>query len=86
MHYEGTWMNPELVQLHTSPDVEWKKLIGQIICATFNDILSTAIITCFSPTNTSHELDIKNLYQRLYFVARHIPKHNVLIVGEDMNS
>ena len=44
------------------------------------------IISCQSPTNVSEETDLINLYGELSSPGRSIPKHNVLVIGRDMNA
>ena len=44
------------------------------------------IVSCHSPTNASDELDITTFYNRLSFLARYIPKHNVPVIGGDRNA
>ena len=43
------------------------------------------IISSYSPSNTSDESVITNFCDRRSFLVRNIPKHNVLIIGGDMN-
>ena len=47
---------------------------------------STSNISCSSPTNASDETDLIIFYNELSFLVRSIPKHNVLIIGGDMNA
>ena len=54
--------------------------------ALFNGNPSATIISCNSPTNASEEMDIITFYNELYSLVRYIPKHNVLIIGRDMNA
>ena len=42
-------------------------------------------ISCYSPTNVSEETDLIAFYDELSSQVRSIPKHNVLVVGGDMN-
>ena len=55
------------------------------MCATFNGNPSTTIIYCLSPTNASNETDITTFHDELSSLTGHIPKHNVLIIGGDVN-
>ena len=48
----------------------------------FNGNPSTTIISCYSLTNVSDETDLIVLYK----IVRSILKHNVLIIGGDMNA
>ena len=54
--------------------------------ASFNGNPCTMIISCNSPTNDSNESNIITFYNKLSFLVRQIPKHNVLIIGGDMNA
>ena len=53
-----------------------------MMAARFNGNPSTTII-CYRPTNASHEIPCNN---RLSSLVLSIPKHNVLIIGEDMKA
>ena len=55
-----------------------------MMVATFNSYSSTTVI-CFSPTNASDETDLNTFYNELSSLVRSIPKHNVLIIGWNMN-
>ena len=44
------------------------------------------IISCYSPTNISEETKLATFYDELSSLVRSIPKHNLLIIGEDMNA
>ena len=44
------------------------------------------IIFCYSPTNADDETDLITFYNKLHSLIRFIPKHNVLIIGRDMNT
>ena len=54
--------------------------------ATFNGNPSTTIISCYSPTNVSDEMDLNIFNNELSSFVRSIPKHKVLIIGGDMNA
>ena len=56
-----------------------------MMIATFNGNPSTTII-CYSPTNVSEETDAITFYNKLSSLVRSIQKHNVLIIGGDMNA
>ena len=47
---------------------------------------SATTISCYSPTNISEETDLIAFYNRLSLLVRSIPKHNVLLIGGDMNA
>ena len=57
-----------------------------MIVATFNGHPSTTIIFCYSPTSASDEMNLIAFYSGLSSLVPSIPKHNVLIIGEDMNA
>ena len=63
-----------------------EKIQLRIVVATFNGNLSTTIISCSSPTNTSDENVIDTFYNELSSLVDGIPKYNVLIIGGDMNA
>ena len=44
------------------------------------------IISCYSPTNISEETKLATFYDELSSLVRSIPKHNLLIIGGDMNA
>ena len=56
-----------------------------MMVATFNGNPSATII-CYSPTNISEESDLIAFYDELSSLFRSIPKHNVLVIGGDMNT
>ena len=57
-----------------------------MMVATFNGNPRTTIISCYSPTNVSEETELIAFYDELYSQMRSIPKHNVLVIGGDMNA
>ena len=61
------------------------KIQPRITCATINNYSCTTIISCNRPTNLSDEKGVIILYDKLSSFIQHIPKHNVLIIGGDMN-
>ena len=63
-----------------------EKIQSRIMCASFNGKPCTKIISCYSPTNANDETYIITFYNELYSHFRHIPKHNVLMIGADMNA
>ena len=54
--------------------------------ATFNGNPRATIISCYSPTNVSEETELIAFYDELSSLVRCIPKHNVLVIGRDMNA
>ena len=57
-----------------------------MMLATFNGNSSATIISCYSPANVSEETEHITFYDELSSLVRSIPKHNVLVVGGDMNT
>ena len=63
-----------------------EKIQPRMMVALFNDNPSTTILSCYSPTNVSEEMDLITLYNKLSSLVCNIPKHNALIIGGDMNA
>ena len=57
-----------------------------MMAATFNGNPKATIISCYSPTNVSEENEIATFYEDLSSLVRSIPKHNLLVIGGDMNA
>ena len=57
-----------------------------MMVATFNGNPRATIITCYSSTNVSKETELIAFYDELSSVVRSIPKHNVLVIGRDVNA
>ena len=47
---------------------------------------ATTIISCNSSTNVSEETELAAFYEELFSIVRSIPKHNLLVIGGDMNA
>ena len=62
-----------------------EKIQPRIMVATFNGNPRATIISCYSPTNVSEETELIAFYDELSPLVRSIPKHNVLVIGGDMN-
>ena len=62
-----------------------EKIQPRMIVATFNGNLRATIISCYCPTNVSEENELIAFYDELSSLVRSIPKHNVLVIGGDMN-
>ena len=54
--------------------------------ATFNGNPRATIISCYSPTNGCEETELATFYDELSSLVRSIPKHNMLVIGGDMNA
>ena len=53
---------------------------------TFNGNPRASIIFCNSPTNINEETEIVAFYDELSSLVRSITKHNVLVIGRNMNA
>ena len=56
------------------------------MAATFNGNPRATIISCYSSTNVSEEIQLVAFYDELSSLVHSIPKHNVLVIGGDMNA
>ena len=63
-----------------------EKIQPRMMHTSFNSNLGTTIVSCYSPTNVTEETDIITFYNELPSFVRHIPKHNILIIGGDVNA
>ena len=63
-----------------------ERIQPRIMAATFNGNPKATIISCYSPTNVSEENEIVTFYEDLSSLVRSIPKHNLLVIGGDMNA
>ena len=57
-----------------------------MMVTSFNGNPRATIISCYSPTNVSEETELVDFYDELSSLVRSIPKHNVLVIGGDMNA
>ena len=57
-----------------------------MMVATFNGNPRATIIPCYSPINVSEETELVAFCDELSSLVRSISKHNVLVIGEDMNA
>ena len=62
------------------------KIQPRMMVATFNGNPSATVMSCYSPTNVSEETDLITFYNELSSLVCSIPKHNVFIIGGDMNA
>ena len=62
-----------------------EKIQPRMMAATFNGNPRATIISCYSPTNVSEETELVTFYDELSSLVRSIPKHNMLVIGGDMN-
>ena len=63
-----------------------EKIQPRMMAATFNGNPRATIISCYSPTNVSEETELVTFYDELSSLVRRIPKHNMLVIGGDMNA
>ena len=63
-----------------------EKIQPRMMVATFKGNSNTTIISCYSPTHVSEETDLITFYDELSSFAHDIPKHNIFIIGADMNA
>ena len=63
-----------------------EKIQPRMMVDTFNGNPSTTIISCYCPTNVSEETNFIAFYNELSSLVRSIPKHNILIIGGDVNA
>ena len=63
-----------------------EKIQPRMMVATFNGNPRATIVSCYSPTNVSEENEIVTFYDELSSLVRSIPKHNMLVIGGDMNA
>ena len=63
-----------------------ERIQPRMMAATFNGNPKATIISCYSPTNVSKETELVTFYEELSSLVRSIPKHNLLVIGGDMNA
>ena len=57
-----------------------------MMVAMFSGNPSKTIISCYSPTNANDETDFNAFCNELSSLVHSISKHNILIIGGDMNA
>ena len=77
------FIGPRALTAQNSNIIE--KIQLRMMVATFTGNPSTTIIY-FTLTNVSEETDFIAFYNELVSLVRRIPKHNVLIIGRDVNA
>ena len=63
-----------------------EKIQPRMMVATFNGNPKATNISCYSPTNVSEETELIAFHDELSSLVLNIPKHNVLVIGGDMNA
>ena len=63
-----------------------ERIQPRMMAATFNGNPKETIISCYNPTNVSEETELVTFYEELSSLVRSIPKHNLLVIGGDMNA
>ena len=80
----GVGMLIETTALKTLNSIE--RIQPTMMAATFNSNPKATNISCYSPTNVSEETELVTFYEELSSLVRSIPKHNLLVIGGDMNA
>ena len=63
-----------------------EKITSRILVTTFHGNPEATLISCYSPTNIADEQEVIGFYDDLSSLIRSVTKHNVLIVGEELNA
>ena len=63
-----------------------ERIQPRMMAAMFNGNPKATFISCFSPTNVSEETELVTFYEELSSLVSSIPKHNLLVIGGDMNA
>ena len=63
-----------------------KKLNTRIVSASFKGNPKTYLISCYSPTNQSPDVEVIEFYDNLGTAALSIPNHGVLVIAGDFNA
>ncbi|XP_063605720.1 uncharacterized protein LOC134780779 [Penaeus indicus] len=66
--------------------IKAEKANSRIIQATFEGNPKTTILPCYSPTNACNDEERDSFYTQLSETIRSLPKHNIHIIGGDMNA
>ena len=62
-----------------------ERILPRKMADTFNGNPRATII-CYTPTNVREETEVVAFYDELFSLVRSIPKHNLLVIGGDMNA
>ena len=63
-----------------------ERIQPRMMAATFNGNPRATIISCYSPTKVSEETELVAFNDELPSLVCCFPKHNVLVIGGDMNA
>ena len=63
-----------------------EKITSRILVATFQGNPEPILISCYSPTNIVDGQEVIDFYDDLSSLIRSVPKHNVLIIGGNLNA
>ena len=63
-----------------------KRIQPRMMVVTFNGNPRVTIVSCYSTTNVSEETELIAFYEEISSLVRNIPKHNVLVIGGDINA
>ena len=61
-------------------------ITSRILVAIFHGNPEPTLISYYSPTNTADEQEVIDFYDDLSSLIRSVQKHNVLIIGGDLNA
>ena len=78
----GTLIGPRVLKSLNSVE----RMQPRMMVATCNGNPRATIISCYSPTYVSEETEPIAFYDELPSLVRSIPKHNILVIGGDMNA
>ena len=78
----GILIGPRVIKTLNSIE----RIQPRMMTATFNSNPRATIISYYSPTNVSEEIKLATFYDELSSLVRSIPKHNLLVIGGDMNA
>ena len=54
--------------------------------ASFNKNIAVTFVSYYRPANVSDQEDKDEIYTEITTVTRSIPKHNILLLGDDQNA
>ena len=74
----GSYPSAEVQSVYSTAPADW--------ATTYNGNPRAKIISCYSPTNLSEETELVAFNGELSSLVRCIPKHNLLVIGGDMNA